>query len=171
MLEPNATNGWTDHVGRVGIHPAKRNGRVDPKKVRLIGVMPVGTWAPFQEGFVTRQSGTYPGQAMAYLYPIDRLDEWVRTPVGAGEFQRERWMAPDFAVQNTRRFGIYLRTSHPVVVALRNACGMDVFGHTPVTFRYKATSRTMTWRVPERADVVPYNPIRERAIAQGELPL
>lgn len=170
MLTNDTSTDWVDHLGRVGLHPAKRNGKEDPKKVRLIGVMPVGTWAPFQRGFLEAKSGTYPDQCMMYLRPIDQLERFLAGNRPVGE-DREPWMFPDFAVQNTRRFGIYLRTSHPVVVALRNACGMDHFGHTPITFRYKASSRTMTWRVPRRIDVVPHNEKRERAIAQGELPL
>ncbi|UFK26739.1 hypothetical protein [Roseobacter phage RDJL6] len=156
---------WEIQYGKIGMHPAYRNGVEVKNKARVIGVMPIDCgWAPGDRGFMAPMQGKSPGQGMLYLYPEHRLADWVE--------EVEDRSADDvrlFVVEETGRFGVYVQRKHPVAKAVYRAVKRNVFGHSKTRFHVNVNGDTMTIRVPERKDVKEYRPRGQRDPNQGRL--
>lgn len=166
MHDTTGTHGtWEIQIGKIGMHPAKRNGILNKNRVRLIGVLPTDCgWVPGDRGMIAPMAGKSPGQGMLYLYPEDHLDQWVQDKAG-----RMHSDAATFQLQDTGRFSIYLNIKHPVIRAIRRAVKWQYFGHTDTAFHVNVTGDSMTIRAPERSALRQYSPHRQRNTNQGDL--
>ena len=166
MHETTGTNDtWEIQAGKIGMHPAKRNGVITKNRVRLIGALPQDCgWIPGDRGMIAPMAGKSPGQGMLYLYPEDHIDQWVRDKAG-----RSVTDVATFQLQDTGRFSIYLNIKHPVIGAVRRAVKWQYFGHTDTCFHVNVSGSSMTIRVPERMDLKPYKPNGQRNEKQGRL--
>lgn len=160
------TNGsWEVQTGKIGMHPAKRNGIPVKHRVRLIGALPIDCgWVVGDRGMIAPMQGKSPGQGMLYLYPEDHLDQWVQDKAG-----RSHDDCAVFQLEATGRWGVYLNITHPVVKAVRRAVKWQHFGHTNTEFHVNTGGDSMTIRVPTRQALQPYRPNGPRNPKQGKL--
>lgn len=166
MHQTTGTNeSWEIQTGKIGMHPAKRNGIPVHNRVRFIGVMPDDCgWVPGDRGMIAPMAGKSPGRGMLYLYPEEHIEQWLQDKEG-----RCRSDIATFQLQDTGCFGIYLNVKHPVIKAVRRAIKWQHFGHTDTQFYVNVTGDSMTVRVPNREDLQPYRPNGQRNQAQGRL--
>lgn len=157
---------WEIQTGKIGMHPARRNGKVIPGRIRLIGVMPADCgWVPGDRGMIVPMQGKSPGQGMLYVYPADQMERWVQEKTS-----RDPSQIAKFKLEDTGRWGVYLNERHPVAAAVRRAVKWQVFGHTQTEVHVNTGGSSMTIRVPRREDMKAYTPnSSRRGDAQGRL--
>lgn len=151
-------------TGKLGIHPAKRNGALVKGRVRLIGLIPEGTWPVGYRGFMTAATGRLPGAPLLKMYGEDYLKRWLNDAEGRTVDQVVR-----FQVQETRRFSVYRQAEHPVVRAIQLATRHTYISHTDVEVQMVLSTSSLSFRVPPPSQVHPYVFKDQRDNQQGKL--
>lgn len=169
-MRTGTTDRWLKLEGSLAIHPATRDGDEARGRVRFIGYFPKNVWPAGQRGFITAMEGRREGECLLRVYPISRLEAWLTAVEGRSiddVFQ--------FKLEASRSFGRYKHHFHPVVWAVRQACGSKHINATPFEYRVldhpDPAQRTLSIRVPRAESVVEYSPGRggKEPIGQGEL--
>ena len=155
---------WGIKHGKIGLHPAKRNGLPVKNSVRIIGEVPSGSWPQGFRGFIAPATGRAPHSCLLYLFPEGYLEQWLKDKAGRTVDQIVK-----FQVQDTLRFSVYRHSHHPVVQAIRLAVKQDLLGHTKTRFHVLLDGERMTVRVPAREDIKPYSPNGQQDRNQGRL--
>lgn len=151
--------------GKLGVHPARRNGKLVPHRVRLIGTIPVGTWPDGFRGFIAPATGKIVGSCMLKLYAEDYLPTWLKN----AQDDRSPEDVVAFQVQKTRAFSVYRPDDHPVVRAIQLATGKTLIGHSDVEFWKVLSTGSLSIRVPRPDQVRDYHFKQEKSSGQQEL--